>query len=936
MNESEIFLPEVHSFFLRPFLDEAPEKLGQGKLQQLLRQLGTEETKLRDQTAWVSLRFCEAFFERLVAGGADPAIFDRCGRLALSQKYIGILRPLFRAFGTPMFAYRQTAQSTARFNKVGEWVLKEVRLGFVDLEYRCRPGAPVERCKYICQARGAQLGAIPTMFDLLPAEVKHPSCLHAGGKVCRYELRWKEYGTRRASRLLLALGLPAGAALAAFFGGEGLALAAGAAGCGVTAWALARIVELQRRLAEQAADVTEGQDALARSVRFHEEQFAQLTEAKSEVDRKVEERTEEVVDANRKLATALQDMQALEQAERNFFANISHDLRTPLTLILAPLDELLADDAALPLTIRQSMETIQRSARQLRRLIDQLLDLEKIQAGRVELSRGPVDMRGLLQGVAERFSTIARKQSRTVDLSAPESARLISLDARWVDSAVTNLVSNALRFARTAVRIRLADCPEAAVVEVEDDGPGIPPEELSRIFDRFVQGGPPGERRGGTGLGLAIAREAARLHGGTLTVRSEVGVGTTFTVTLPRVLGLGTPAVAGGPPAPAPDDVPLMPTGIPDGDRRTWEGPSPDAPLVMVAEDDDDLRVFMARTLAAHYRVDVARDGEEGLALLRTRQPDAVICDVAMPKLDGYELCRLARADAATRLTPFLLVTARSHIDRVMEGLEAGANDYVTKPFHPRELVARLDAHLTLRRILKDAAHKERLVTLGLLAASVAHQVRNPLSALKNTVTALQRKVTREISPASPPMFALINECAGRIERFTKDLLDLARVEPAEAGPIKPAQGIESVIRLMSTNLPLTVTIDAALDWSIEVTGKPGDLNHVFMNLVDNALRAVGTAGKVKVSARGERGEFVFEVADSGPGVPADKREWIFEPFATTRSTDGTGLGLYIVKKIVLDHGGQIAVDQSELGGALFRVRIPIVLKELPRQDAIN
>jgi signal transduction histidine kinase len=323
------------------------------------------------------------------------------------------------------------------------------------------------------------------------------------------------------------------------------------------------------------------------------------------------------------------------------------------------------------------------------------------------------------------------------------------------------------------------------------------------------------------------------------------------------------------------------------------------------------------------YRVEVARDGEAGLALIAARHPDAVVCDVAMPKLDGYELCRRARLTPEARFTPIVLVTARRHLDRVLDGFEAGASDYLTKPFHSRELLARLEAHLLVRRLLKESAHKERLVTLGMLAASVAHQVRNPLCAMTNTLVALQRKVPATQVPAAPGMFELIGECATRIDRFTKDLLDLSRVDHSKIEDFKPASGIESVIRMMSATQVGSVKIDADLDHGIQVKGRLGDMNHVFMNLIDNALHAVGRQGQIDVRAHMDSEDFVFEVGDSGPGIPSDKRDWIFEPFATTRSTDGTGLGLFIVKKIVLDHGGQIAVGQSPLGGALFRVRIP-------------
>jgi signal transduction histidine kinase len=689
---------------------------------------------------------------------------------------------------------------------------------------------------------------------------------------------------------------------------------------GATVWAFRRNRRLREVLTAQNANLTETQDALAQSARFHEERFAELTEAKAEVERKVEERTTEIREVNQKLASTLEEVRSLEQAERNFYANISHDLRTPLTLILAPLDTLLGA-VGLDAGERRSLETIQRNALQLRRLIDQLLDVEKIQAGRVEIVRVPTDLRNLVENIVAKFSGEAAKRRLRIDAGAIE-VRPMAIDAGWIDSALMNLVANATRFARTTIRIDARDGPEGAVIDVEDDGPGIAEEELPHIFERFVQAGTPRERRGGSGLGLAIAREAVRLHGGTLTVASEVGKGTVFTMRLPRPpVEDATPAVmlARAPSA----EIPALLTPAPQRFQRVWNGPRPDSPLVMVIEDDDELRAFIAETLSAHYRVEVASDGEEGLERVRKIRPDAVVSDIAMPRLDGIELCRRLRSSPETGLLPIILVTARRHLDRMVEGFDAGASDYISKPFHPRELLARLEAHLVARRMLNEMAHRERLVSLGVLAASVAHQVRNPLSALKNTAVALQRKVAFEATASASPMFALIAECIERIEKYTQDLLDLSRIERPDGGDFQPAKGLESAVRLLSTKLPPDVKIAVEVDPAVELSGRPGEMNYVFMNLIDNALRAVGSSGRVEVRAGRESDDFVFEVADSGPGVPEDRRRWIFEPFATTRSTDGTGLGLYIARKVVIDHGGDISVSTSSLGGALFRVRIP-------------
>jgi len=925
--DAPIFLPEVHALFLRPFLDEARDSLGDDKLQELIRSFGVAERDLRNPTAWVSLAFCEKFCDVLYTAGMDPAVFERCGRRVLTPQYLGILRPLFRAFGTPAFTYLQVAQATPRFNKVGWMKILERRPGYVKLEYSAIPGAPRERSGLVCRARAAQLAAIPTMFDLKPARAAHPACMYRGDATCVYEFTWQEPAGKLLSRLgLLGGALGGGAAVLA--GGHGLAATAGAgAAAALALWSAARVFELKREIGSRASEIYDYHDALTRSASAHEERYVELLDTKAEVERKVRE----LAQANDRLAVVLREMQALKDAERMFFANVSHDLRTPLTLILAPLGEVLARHD-LSGDTRRALETIRKNAEQLRKLIDQLLEMEKIEAGRAEISRAPTDPVALLRGLGERFSAAAAANGIALEVEAPPRMAPLPIDGFSIESALSNLAANAFRFAHRKVSLRLAERDGAVVFEVRDDGDGIAPQDLHRIFDRFAQVGDTARRKSGTGLGLALAREAARLHEGTLTVASLPGEGATFTLTLPRL----APAADGG--APAAPVAPSLATARPPGagaaaahtplpaplgpPPASFAGPDPHAPLVLVVEDDDDLRGFLGEILSARYRVETARDGAEGLAAARRLRPDGIVSDLAMPVLDGLELCRRVRDEERGARTPIILLTARAQLARVLEGFEAGADDYVTKPFHAPELLARVGVHVLLGRLLKEIAHKERLATLGMVAASVAHQVRNPLSALQNTVESLKERV--EGAPRTEGMFDLIEDCAGRIEKLTNDLLDLSRVDREEAARFRPAEGIRACVRVVSAQLPTQTRIVTDLDEELEIEGRPGDLNHVFLNLIDNAARAVAGQGTVMVRSARAGDCFELEVADSGPGVPDQDCQVIFQPFYSTRAAgEGTGLGLFLVSKVVGAHGGSVSVGRSDLGGASFLIRIP-------------
>ncbi len=922
----EAHRPEVHSFLLRPFLDDAARQLGAERLSGLVAGLGSDLDVLQQSDSWVSLDLLGTLLERLEAETGDPNMLARCGRVSLSSRYLGVLRPLFRAFGTPDFAFSQVESSTARFNKVGRYMLLERQAGQVRIAYEPLPGAPRER-GIVCRGRSANLAAIPTMFDLPAAEVLELECIHRGDAQCVYELRWKRRPTRLLARLAALAGLAAGCGTGAALASSVPSAVAAGVMAGTSLWAFARVVELRRELSERAADVLDQQDALRRSVRANERRYAELLEAKEAVEERVQLRTRELRETSDELAETLRQLRDVSRVKDDFFANVSHELRTPLTLILAPLDDLAAGRTP-PGGRDEAFQVMHRNASRLLVLVNQLLDLSKIDAGAMKAERTPTDPRRLVEGVITGFRSAADERGIRVELGAPAAMPALMLDAAWIESAVTNLVANAMRYAASTVAVRLTDSEGSLRIEVEDDGPGMAPDEVERVFDRFAQGAT-SERRGGTGLGLAIVREAARLHGGDAAARSVDGRGTTFTVSLPRVLAVGPehPEQASSAP-PAPPSGRLPPAGVlvraPSRAGETREGPSADAPLALVVEDNDDLCAYIADVLSRDYRVRTASDGRSGLDLALALRPQVVVSDVSMPGMDGLDLVRALRARDETRTTPVILVTARQSAANVLEGFEAGADDYVPKPFHGRELLARVDVHVRLRALVREMAHRERLATLGVVAASVAHQVRNPLTVLMSGLPSVQRRLKDQVDAPTREMLDVMVGCARRIERMTVDLLDLSRVDREEQGSFRPGEALASAVRLVSAGLPSTVELSAEIDETTALRGRPGDVNHVFLNLIDNAARAVDDAGTLRVRGAVEDGWYVVTVEDSGPGIPEEQRARVFDPFFTTRAAgEGTGLGLSIAQQVIAQHGGRIEVGGSNLGGACFTVRIP-------------
>lgn len=938
----EVFRPELQIFPLRAFIDEARDAFGSERLEALLKPYGVPSEAFSDPSAWVSLEFVESLLARMQDEAGDEGFFDRATLRGMSPKYIGPLYPLMVALGSPAFTYNQLGRAAGRFNKTGRWTAKPLGPGEFELSWTPKPGLR-ETTPYICRTRVLQLAKIPTLFTRPPATVAHPRCVLRGDECCTYEVKWSEPRTRQRARIAAALGVLLGATLAAVVAAPVWFAIVVAVGLGLGGWALGRVSLLRTELSSRLTELAEHNQALDRVARANEQRYAELLEAKREVDQKVEDRTHDLREASARLSESLSQIRELDRAKTEFFSNVSHELRTPLTLILGPLEDLVAGREPRG-GMRKGAEIMHRNATRLLQLINQLLDLAKVDAGKMRIARVPTEPAALLSNVEVRFGAAAASRNITVTTNVPAPLSPAPLDTAWMESALTNLVANAMRYARTRVELRVFEEQGDLVFEVEDDGPGIGAEDQARVFDRFAQGQDASGRKGGTGLGLAIVRETARLHGGEATVRSTQGQGTTFTIRVPRVSAVSgettptpTPepaaSASAGTPTPAvsvdPVDINARSataavTRSGKAEQTSWPGPAAGAPLLLVVEDDDDLRWFTADVLSSDYRVEVARDGQEALQRIPTLRPDAIVSDVSMPLMDGLELCRRLRADDETRSLPIILLTARRDVSRLLEGFEAGADDYLTKPFHARELLARVGVHVRFRQLVRDVAHRERLASLGVLAASIAHQVRNPLAALLSGLPSLRRKMNDRLDERSREIIDVMIDSAERVERLTRDLLDLSRVDRESLSRFRPGDGVRASLRLITTRLPGSVAIESDIIDDIEIEGRAGDMNHVFMNLIDNAVRAVESGGTVRVRTRRDSGQFVFEVGDSGPGVPPDKREWIFTPFATTRRAgEGTGLGLAIVRQVILQHGGTIVVDQSELGGALFVVRVP-------------
>jgi len=634
------------------------------------------------------------------------------------------------------------------------------------------------------------------------------------------------------------------------------------------------------------------------------------------------------------LREALEQARTLDHLKTEFFDNVSHELRTPLSLILLSVDAMRDPQGTLRVAeLGEHLGTLERSSARLLRLINQLLDVAKLEAGKAQLRLESVELGAFLSAVLAQFRPHAQQRGLSLSLSGGPVAE-VPVDVEKLEVVFQNLISNAVKFSPDGgqVWVRLRELPDAVEVQVEDRGVGIPETDVPRVFDRFAQADAHAVRRfGGTGIGLALARQTVELHGGTIAVKSQQGEGTTFTVRLPR---RASDARAPGHPVAAVADLdrrlaqlrvdPLPPTRARPPSSGT-PAPPPGAPKILVVEDDPDLSRTVARILGSRFQVIHAADGEAGLALAVSERPELVLSDLVMPKRSGLQLLEALRATPAVADTPLILLTSRREADAVVEGLSAGANDYIGKPFVAAELLARVEGQLRLREAAIRTATAERLSAVGMLTMGFAHEVRNPLNGLLNAVEPL-RYVLQELEAGSPDgevLLDLMRDCGKRVQKLAESLLGFAR--PAPTGErVDLAACLESTVQVVGWRVQPKVKLVQDLAARPTLTGDEAALNQVWLNLLDNALRAVGSEGTITVALREVGDEVEVQIRDTGPGIDPAVKANLFQPFFSTRPAgEGTGLGLALSRRIVLAHGGQISAESAPGQGAAFTVRLP-------------
>jgi PAS domain S-box-containing protein len=418
-----------------------------------------------------------------------------------------------------------------------------------------------------------------------------------------------------------------------------------------------------------------------------------------------------------------EELAELDRAKTTFFSNISHEFRTPLTLILDPIAELRGRSSGVDEQMRQDLDVVWRNGLRLTKLVNTLLDFSRIEAGRAQARYEPVDLSTVTAELASVFRSAVDRAGLEFVVDCPPLDQPVYVDRDMWEKVVLNLLSNALKFTFDgSISVAVRQEGPAAVVTIADTGIGVAADEIPRLFERFHRIESAHARSNeGSGIGLALVQELVNLHGGSISAQSSENVGTTFTVRLPfgsahlppdAVVSTAVTRTAPGLAEPyvqealrwMPGDAEPLATdvGAPLASESAMSFAADDggAPRVLIADDNTDMREYLARLLGgAGYRVTAVNDGQHALEAIRADVPELVISDVMMPRLDGLALVSTLRADPRTAALPVLLLSARAGQEASIEGLQAGADDYLVKPFAAAELLARVRANIELARL---------------------------------------------------------------------------------------------------------------------------------------------------------------------------------------------------------------------------------------------
>lgn len=659
--------------------------------------------------------------------------------------------------------------------------------------------------------------------------------------------------------------------------------------------------------------------------------------------------SEEIKTKNKKLDEAYQKLRENEKLKDEFFANVSHELRTPLTLILSPLESLISDlpgpKNSGPET-RNILETLRRNATRLLQMINGLLDFSKLEAGKMQVHRQALDIVSATQVIVDDFMPSVRQKGLSLSFQPAVAEAYVQMDHYFYDRILFNLISNAVKFTdHGGIIIRLEIHGSQLTFTIQDTGPGIAQGEIPRLFEKFHQiEGAATRRFEGTGLGLAMVKEFVTLLNGNISVSSEPGQGTRFSVICYAPPALKHEAVKAAEQLPKRFPV-FLPSQRLEEVSATALSSGKNDPLkkskILVAEDNEELAAYISSLVEPLAEIRFAENGKKALQIATTWHPDLILSDIMMPELDGLQLTREIKKDEVLNSITVVLLTALTHREALLKGWEAGADEYLFKPFHPTELVTRIQSLLHSislrreieRRLLQQTEESTRLRTeleqLELFSFVASHDLQEPLHRLLTLSSILKHTQTGRWNAEQEDYFKTIDESVKQMQQYLRDILKYARAGTTGVLDFHPVD-LNEVLITVRKELKDTI---AASNARVEaealpvIHSDPIQMEQLFKNLIGNAVKfhRPNVVPEIKIRYQETDDMHILYFEDNGIGLDEKYAGDIFKPFFRLKKnkTQGSGIGLAICQKIVWRHGGQISVHSKPGQGATFEVKLP-------------
>ena len=654
----------------------------------------------------------------------------------------------------------------------------------------------------------------------------------------------------------------------------------------------------------------------------------------------------------------------MDRVKTRFFANMSHELRTPLTLLIAPLETLLHQREKLSASeIQELLHTMHTNGMRLLKLINDLLDLEKLDSGEIQLKQEPIVVGDFVRGLASSVQAVARDKHLKLETNVEGNVGTVVADRDKLEKVLLNLLFNAVKFtpAGGSVSVNAFRNNGKLLLQVKDTGMGISESQLPFIFDRFWQADNSAQRKHqGTGIGLALVKELIEAQGGNVSAESKVGKGTTMTASLPYV------EAPSGAVTPVPVEEPQKTSATQhstNGDEwlaqlyrraelhpaltpihetiRREEISDTKKPKALIADDEPDMLRFLKSQLSPNFQILEAVDGLQAVEKANQFLPEIILLDMMMPEKDGLQVCRELRAKTSTQSIPIILLTARADEETKLTALSEGASDFLSKPFSTTELHLRVNNLVDQRHLqrklgrqnqvleatleqLKDAqgqlVQSEKMASLGRMSAGIIHEINNPLNYAKTGLYALRKKdrfLPENERADYDEIIRDIEEGVDRVKNIVSDLRTFTHPSTDHFETVEIKKVVESALRFVSNQVG-TIRVETTVADDFTVEANSNKLVQVVVNLLQNSIDALqrkkdsGQEAVISIATALETGKRMLRVRDSGEGISEENLHKIFDPFFTTKDVgEGMGLGLSISYRIMAECGGRISVKSQ-------------------------